>query len=260
MIDLEGKVALISGAARGQGACEARLFAELGARVVIGDVLDEEGRAVAEEIGESACFQHLDVTSSADWERAVAATLERFGRLDILVNNAGIAPDGKDLQDTPEELFMRVVAVNQLGVFLGMKSVFEAMRASGGGSIVNISSTAGLRGVNRSTPYSATKWAVRGMTKTAAIEYGPHGIRVNSVHPGVIDTAMVGWEKLNEAARRTVVGDLPIARIGTAQEVAQMVAFLASDASAYSTGGEFLVDGGSVAGKPLFRDAGLEKR
>ena len=146
---------------------------------------------------------------------------------------------------------------NVRGVFLGMRAVFEPMRTAGGGSIVNISSTAGMRGVDRAIPYSASKWAVRGMTKTAALEYGRHGIRVNSVHPGVIDTAMVGWEKLPEAARAAVVGDLPIARIGGVDEVARMVAFLASDASSYSTGGEFIVDGGSLAGKPLFRDAGL---
>ncbi len=260
MIDLNGKVALISGAARGQGAAEARLFAELGARVMIADILTEEGAKLARELGSSAEFCRLDVTREDDWHRSVSSTQEQFGRLDILVNNAGIAPDGDALSKTPEDLFMRVVAVNQLGVFLGMKSVFEAMRASGGGSIINISSTAGFRGVNRAIPYSATKWAVRGMTKTAAIEYGPHGIRVNSVHPGVIDTAMVGWDQLPEAARQSVVGDLPIARIGLAMEVARMVAFLASDASAYSTGSEFVVDGGSLAGKPLFRDAGLEDR
>jgi 3alpha(or 20beta)-hydroxysteroid dehydrogenase len=256
MIDLEGKVALISGGARGQGECEARLFSDLGASVVIGDILEDEGKAVAESMGSGAACCRLDVTSGEDWERAVAMTVDRFGRLDVLVNNAGIAPDGEDLQSTSEELFMKVMAVNQLGVFLGMKSVFEAMRQSGGGSIVNISSTAGFRGVNRAIPYSASKWAVRGMTKTAAIEYGPHGIRVNSVHPGVIDTAMVSWEQLGESARQAVVGDLPIARIGAAIEVARMVAFLASDASAYSTGSEFIVDGGSLAGKPLFRDAG----
>jgi 3alpha(or 20beta)-hydroxysteroid dehydrogenase len=255
MIDLNGKVALISGAARGQGECEARLFADLGASVVVGDILEDEGQEVANSIGSKAAFCKLDVTSSADWTNAVSVALGHFGQLDILVNNAGIAPPGVDLQETSEELFMKVIAVNQLGVFLGMKSVFDAMRSNGSGSIINISSTAGFRGVTRAIPYSATKWAVRGMTKTAAIEYGPHGIRVNSVHPGVIDTAMVGWDQLGEGARQAVVGDLPISRIGGALEVARMVAFLASDASAYSTGSEFIVDGGSLAGKPLFRDA-----
>lgn len=254
MIELSGKVALISGAARGQGAAEARLFSELGARVIVADVLEEEGREVAGAIGESARFEPLDVTSGEAWEACVASSVDAFGRLDVLVNNAGVAPPPEDLQSTPEALFRRVVDINMVGVFLGMRAVFQPMVDSGGGSIVNISSTAGMRGVNRSIPYSATKWAVRGMTKTAAIEYGPHGIRVNSVHPGVVDTAMVSWDTLPEAARRAVVGDLPIARIGSADEVARTVAFLASDASSYTTGGEFVVDGGSLAGKPLFRD------
>lgn len=260
MINLDGKVALVSGAARGQGAAEARLFAELGARVVVGDRLEDEGRAVADELGAHGRFARLDVTQRADWDGAVASAVEAWGRLDVLVNNAGIAPAGVDLQDTPEALMRQVIDVNLMGVLFGMQAVFPAMRDPGGGSIVNISSTAGMRGVNRAIPYAATKWAVRGMTKTAALEYGPHGIRVNSVHPGVIDTAMVGWAQLDASARRTVVGDLPIARIGTVDEVAKMVAFLASDASSYSTGAEFVVDGGSLAGKPLFRDAGLEDR
>jgi 3alpha(or 20beta)-hydroxysteroid dehydrogenase len=259
MIDLEGRTALISGAARGQGECEARLFADLGANVVIGDLDEERGKRVAESIGAAAAFCKLDVTSGRDWQQCVASTVERYGRLDALVNNAGIAPGGAPIQDFPEALYMQVVAVNQLGVFLGMKHAFEAMRSSGGGSIVNISSTAGFRGVNGAIAYAATKWAVRGMTKTAAIEYGPHGIRVNSVHPGVIDTEMVGWERLPEAARGAVVGDLPISRIGSPMEVARTVAFLVSDASSYSTGAEFIVDGGSLAGKPLFRDAGPAK-
>jgi len=259
MIDLSGKVALISGGARGQGAEEARLFAQLGARVTIGDVLEREGAELAKSIGDAAFFCRLDVTQASDWEAAVASTLDHFGSLDVLVNNAGIAPDGARLDETPEELFMRVVAVNQLGVFLGMKAVFAPLRARGGGSIVNISSTAGMRGVDSAMPYSATKWAVRGMTKTAAIDYGRFGIRVNSVHPGAIDTDMVGWDRLPESARRSVVGGLPISRIGEPIEVARMVAFLASDASSYSTGGEFLVDGGSLAGTPLFRGVDISK-
>ena len=257
MIDLEGKTALISGAARGQGAAEARLFAELGARVVVADLLDEEGRAVAESIGPSARFAHLDVSASDDWSRAVELAEAEFGPLDVLVNNAGIAPAGSDLATTDEALLRKVIDVNLIGVFLGMRAVFESMCAAGGGSIVNISSTAGMRGVDRSIPYAATKWAVRGMTKTAALEYGRHGIRVNSVHPGVIDTPMVSWDRLGTTAQRSVVADLPIDRIGTVDEVARMVAFLASDASSYSTGAEFVVDGGSLAGKPLFRNAGL---
>jgi len=258
MIHLEGKVALISGAARGQGAAEARLFAELGARVVVADLLEEEGRSVAEELHEAGCYVRLDVTQHADWEQAVRRTVDRFGKLDVLVNNAGIAPPGAGVDSTPEELFRQVIDVNLMGVFFGMRAAHPAMKAAGGGSIVNISSTAGFRGVYHAIPYSATKWAVRGMTKTAAIDYGPDGIRVNSVHPGAIDTAMVGWDELPEEARQSVIGDLPISRIGTVDDVAQMVAFLASDASSYSTGSEFIVDGGSLAGRSLFKDAGLK--
>jgi len=258
MIDLEGKVALVSGAARGQGEAEARLFAELGARVVVADLLEDEGRSVAKDLGDAGRFARLDVTQSADWDRAVETTVDQFGTLDVLVNNAGIAPPGTGVEATPEALFRQVIDVNLMGVFLGMRAAFPAMKAAGGGSIINISSTAGFRGVNRAIPYSATKWAVRGMTKTAALDYGPHGIRVNSVHPGAIDTAMVGWDDLPEQAQQSVVGDLPIARIGTVDEVARMVAFLASDASSYSTGSEFIVDGGSLAGRSLFKDAGLE--
>ncbi|MCR9097193.1 MAG: glucose 1-dehydrogenase [bacterium] len=257
MIDLEGKTALISGAARGQGAAEARLFAELGARVVVADLLEDEGQAVVRSIGSAARFARLDVVASEDWSRVVDFAEAEFGPVDVLVNNAGIAPAGSDLATTDEALMRKVIDVNLIGVFLGMRAVFESMRAAGGGSIVNISSTAGMRGVDRAIPYSATKWAVRGMTKTAALEFGPHGIRVNSVHPGVIDTPMVSWDRLGPSAQSSVVSDLPIARIGSVEEVARMVAFLASDASSYSTGAEFVVDGGSLAGKPLFRNAGL---
>jgi len=253
---LEGKVALISGGARGQGEAEARLFVAEGARVMLGDVLDEEGEKVAASLGEAARYRHLDVTREEDWRAIVAQTVSEYGRLDVLVNNAGILRFGS-IEETSLEDYRSVIEVNQIGVFLGMKSAIPSLRKSGGGSIVNISSVAGMEGVPGVVAYGSSKWAVRGMTKTAALEYGPHGIRVNSVHPGVIDTAMVGWEKLPEAARAAVVGDLPIARIGAVDEVARMVAFLASDASSYSTGGEFIVDGGSLAGKPLFRDAGL---
>ncbi len=253
MIDLKGKVALISGAARGQGAEEARLFVELGARVVIGDILDGEGEATSASIGSQAAYCPLDVTREGSWERAVKVAVDQFGKLDVLVNNAGIA-DGGSVKDADSQVFMRVVEVNQLGVLLGMKAVVPAMSAEGGGSIINIASTASFRGVMGSVPYAATKWAVRGMTKTAAMELGPLNIRVNSVHPGVIDTAMVGWERFPDSVRESVVGDLPIPRIGKTAEVAKMVAFLASDASSYSTGSEFIVDGGSLAGKPLFRN------
>ncbi|MCG8592390.1 MAG: glucose 1-dehydrogenase [Proteobacteria bacterium] len=252
-MDLTDKVALVSGGARGQGACEARLFAERGAFVLIGDLMDAQGMEVAEAIGPRALYCHLDVTCRKDWENAVATAVDRFGKLDVLVNNAGVAGGGF-IKDVDEEAFRRVVEVNQIGVLLGMRSAFPAMCEAGGGSMINIASTAAMRGVSGSVAYAATKWAVRGMTKTAAMEFGPHGIRVNSVHPGVIDTDMVAWERFNDQMRDAVVGDLPIARIGTPAEVAEVVAFLASDASSYCTGAEFVVDGGSLAGKPLFRN------
>ena len=253
MFDLTGKVALITGGARGQGAAEARLFASLGAAVTIADVLDDEGGALAAEIGERGRFEHLDVTRRPDWERVVAETVATFGGLDVLVNNAGVALS-RWLVAFDEDEYRRVIEINQLGVALGMHSVIEAMRARGGGSIINISSTGGNRGVAGSIAYSSSKWAVRGMTKTAAVELGRYGIRVNSVHPGVIDTAMVAFDQYPEAAQRAIVGDLPLPRIGTADEVAATVAFLASDASSYCTGGEYLVDGGSLAGRSLFAD------
>ena len=252
MIYMKGKVALISGGARGQGEAEARLFAKLGAKVVIGDLLADEGGKVAESIGPQAVFCRLDVTSEADWQAAVALAIETFGTLDVLVNNAGIS-GGEFLEDETEAGFMNMIRINQLGVFLGMKSVVKAMTDAGGGSIVNISSTAGLRGVTKCIGYSASKWAVRGMTKTAAIELGQYGIRVNSVHPGVINTEMVSWDKMPEKQQMMVAGMLPLARIGEVSEVAQMVAFLGSDASSYSTGGEFIIDGGSTAGTPFFK-------
>ncbi|NIB38951.1 glucose 1-dehydrogenase [Pseudomaricurvus alkylphenolicus] len=251
MISLTGKVAIITGAARGQGAAEARLFSELGAKVVVADVLTDEGQQLAADIGDNAVFHPLDVTSTQQWQETVKFTLKTFGKLDVLVNNAGIAPPAM-LEDISDELYMNVVSVNQLGVILGMRTVIPAMKDNQGGSIINIASTAAMRGVPRSIAYCSTKWAVRGMTKTAAMELGRYGIRVNSVHPGAIDTAMVEWEKRSDKERRAIVGGLPISRIGSPHEVAQTVAFLASDASAYSTGAEYIVDGGSLAGNPLF--------
>ena len=244
---LDGKVALITGAARGQGAAEARLMVSEGARVMMGDVLDEEGELLAKELGASAAYLHHDVTAESDWEAIVAATTSRFDGLDILVNNAGvflIMP----MSMTSVEEYMRVVTINQLGTFLGMKAVTETMVAQGSGSIVNISSVAGLRGSQGTVAYTASKFAVRGMTKVAALELAPFGVRVNSVHPGLIDTAMLG--QLREAAggnEDLVKARVPIGRIAAADEVAQLVLYLASDESAYSTGAEFVVDGGMTA-------------
>ena len=245
---LDGKVALISGGARGMGEAEARLFAAEGASVVIGDVREEDGRALAKEIGAAVDFVALDVTEEASWQAAVAHAEERFGKLDILVNNAGIlhfsAFEHTELAD-----FERVMRVNQIGPFLGMKTAVPALRRAGGGSIVNISSVAGLEGVAGVVAYGASKWAVRGMTKTAAIEFGRDGIRVNSVHPGGVDTPMVRPQvDVQEETRKPVYAAYPIPRIGDATEVAELVCWLASDASSYSTGAEFVIDGGATAG------------
>ena len=244
---LDGKVALISGAARGQGEAEARLFVAEGAHVLLGDVLDELGEKVAADIGNGAAYQHLDVTRPEDWAKAVAGAGERFGRLDVLVNNAGILRLGL-IEQLPVEEYRAIVDVNQVGCFLGMQAAIPALKAAGGGSIVNTSSTAGLVGSAGLVAYTATKFAVRGMTKCAAIELGRFGIRVNSVHPGGIDTEMVRRPDFGDYDITTGFNRLPIARIGEPVEVARLMVFLASDESSYCTGAEFLIDGGLLAG------------
>lgn len=244
---LEGKVALITGGARGQGEAEARLFVVEGARVVIADVLDAEGQRLAAEFGEAAMFQHLDVTRPEDWTAVVRTAQERFGKLDVLVNNAGIirlAP----IEELSLEDYRKVVEVNQVGCWLGMKAVLPAMKAAGGGAIVNTSSVAGMEGVTCGSAYVASKFAVRGMTKVAALEFGRYNIRVNSVHPGGIDTAMGRPPEFADYDPSTTYRTLPIPRIGRPQEVAEMVLFLASEQSSYCTGAEFIIDGGMLAG------------
>jgi 3alpha(or 20beta)-hydroxysteroid dehydrogenase len=239
---LDGKVALISGGARGQGAGEARLFVREGAKVLITDVLDDEGNALAEELGGAARFRHHDVSSPDDWAAAVAEATDAFGKLDVLVNNAAvhwIIP----IEDESFERFQRMVEINLFGVWHGMRAALPALRAAGGGSIVNISSTAGMKGFPGHGSYGATKWAVRGLTKTAAHEFGPSGIRVNSVHPGPIRTDMLPEGSRGEGAFRS----LPLGRAGEVEEVANLVLFLASDESSYITGIEHVIDGGSYA-------------
>ena len=247
---LDGKVAIVSGAARGQGEAEVRLFVAEGARVVLGDVLDERGAAVARSLGEPAVFQHLDVTEPADWAAVVAVAVRRFGRLDVLVNNAGILRVGT-IEHMPLDAYRSVIDVNQVGCFLGMQAVIPALRASGGGSIVNTSSVAGIIGVGGIAAYAASKFAVRGMTKVAALELGRDGIRVNSIHPGGIDTDMLHLPELGEVDPASTYDTQPIARIGRPDEVAQLVLFLASDESAYCTGAEFVIDGGFSVGPPI---------
>lgn len=244
---LAGKVAIISGAAGGQGAAEAKLFIDRGARVVLTDFNVELGQQTAAALGENARFVAHDVSQAADWERVVATAVAEFGRIDILVNNAGIlAMDS--LENTTEATLNRLMSVNVTGAFLGMKAVLPHLKAAGGGSIVNISSLAGITGQVGATAYSASKWAVRGMTKSAALELGVFGIRVNSVHPGTIATPMTAAFMTSGAEAPEHFPFAALDRVGTAEDVAPMVAFLASDDASYITGSEFLVDGGSAAG------------
>ncbi len=239
---LAGKIILISGGARGQGAAEARLFVAEGAKVVIGDVLEAEGNRLAAELGGAAVFLRQDVTQETDWQKAIEAATG-LGGLHGLVNNAGIYQPAT-LLETDTELFERHMRVNQLGCFLGMKAVVPLMQQSGGGSIVNISSVAGLRGSPGAIAYSATKWALRGMTKAAAIDLAPLKIRVNSVHPGPIDTEMLNVRTPEQNRRRLEL--VPMRRQGTVEEVANLVLFLLSDESGYVTGAEVAIDGGAA--------------
>ena len=241
---LDGQVAIITGGARGQGAVEGQLFADEGATVVLTDVLDEEGERTAGEIG---CeYLHHDVAQEAEWDAVVADVMDRHGQIDVLVNNAGIF-QGAGLMNTSVADYDRMLAINARGVFLGMQKVGTVMAEAESGSIINISSVAGLMGTLGSFAYSASKWAVRGMTKSAAKELGRRGVRVNSVHPGYIDTEMLAQTSVfNEDDDRTrrVLRQVPLRRIAEPAEVGRVVLFLASDASSYCTGQEFTVDGG----------------
>lgn len=258
---LDGRTVLISGAARGQGEQEARLFAAEGARVVIADVLDEQGEALAKELGEgTALFVHLDVSQEADWQAAVAAAKGAFGRIDGLVNNAGILRFN-ELVSTPLEEFQQVVQVNQVGAFLGIKTVAPEIEAAGGGTIVNTASYTGLTGMAFVGAYAATKHAVLGLTKVAAVELAAKGIRVNAVCPGAVDTAMTNPAALDPNAdpeeSKAAVDELyrklvPLGRIGRPEEVAALALFLTSDDSSYITGQPFVIDGGWLAGVSLF--------
>ncbi|MCI0879724.1 MAG: glucose 1-dehydrogenase [Chloroflexi bacterium] len=247
---LENKVALISGGARGMGAVEARIFVNEGAKVVIGDILEDEGRRTEAQINESGgecIFVRLDVTSEASWQQAVAATVARFGKLDVLVNNAGIFRT-EGVLETSEELWDQVMEINAKGVFLGTKHAIPEMRKAGGGSIVNISSVAGLTGGPGSAAYRASKGAVRLFTKATAIQYAADGIRANSVHPGIIETDMTTPNLLvDETARQRSAARHPLGRVGQPQDVAYGVLYLASDESSFVTGSELVIDGGLTA-------------
>ena len=246
---LENKVALISGGARGMGAVEAKLFAQEGAKVVIGDMLAEEGRKVEAEINEAGgecVFVPLDVADEKAWESAVNEAVSRYGKLDILVNNAGIYR-ASNVEDTTTDEGEQIMDVNATGVFLGLRSVIQAMRNAGGGSIINISSVAGLVGNRRTTAYNASKGAVRLLTKSTAIQYASEGIRCNSVHPGTIETPMTEGFLADEEQRTDRMNRTPLGRLGRPEDVAYGALYLASDESSFVTGSELVIDGGRTA-------------
>ncbi len=246
---VSGKVALVSGGSRGIGAATARLLAAEGASVVIGDVLEEEGVETAADINESggqATFVALDVTSESDWSRAVEAAVTTYGKLDVVVNNAGIS-GRTTVEETTGEIWDRVMDVNAKGVFLGMKAAIPALRANGGGSVINISSIYGLIGSETSTAYHSSKGAVRLLTKSAAIQYAKEGIRVNSVHPGFVDTPMTARFHAEPEVREARVNRTPLGRLGTPEDIAAGILYLASEESSFVTGSELVIDGGFTA-------------
>jgi NAD(P)-dependent dehydrogenase (short-subunit alcohol dehydrogenase family) len=250
-VRLEGKVALISGGARGMGAVEARLFAKEGAKVVLGDILEVEGRKVESEIrttGGEAIFVGLDVTSESEWKHAVDTAVARFGKLNVLVNNAGVSDGPGRIEEVTIEAWNRVLNINATGVFLGTRTVIPVMRRGGGGSIVNISSQLGLVGVDNSSPqYQASKGAVRLLTKATAIQYAKERIRANSVHPGPIVTPMTEARRADPESYRLTVSRIPLGRYGEPEDVAYGVLYLASDESSFMTGAELVIDGGWTA-------------
>lgn len=238
---VDGKVALVSGGARGIGAAVVHRLIEEGASVVFGDILDADGCKLASALGERARYAHLDVTSTGDWAAVTELAQQTFGGLDILVNNAGIVKSGSIL-DLSVEDWNLVIDINLTGVFLGMRAAAKALVASGAGSIINVSSTAGFLGFESLAPYSASKFGVRGLTRSVALELGRYGVRVNSVHPGLIETPLSASRLMQDQ------GHVALNRAGKPNEIADMVLFLASDASSFSTGAEFVADGGALAG------------
>ena len=239
---VDGKVAVISGGARGMGAADARALVGEGAKVVIGDILDDEGKALADELGDAARYVHLDVTQPDDWEAAVSTAVSDFGSLSVLVNNAGIVALGQ-LGQFNLDKWHKVIDVNLNGTFHGIQAAVDPMKTAGGGSIINVSSIEGLRGAVMVHPYVASKWAVRGLSKSAALELAPHNIRVNSIHPGFIRTPMTKHFPDDMVT-------VPLGRPGQSDEVAAFVVFLASDESSYATGAEFVMDGGLINDVP----------
>lgn len=244
---LPGKVAIITGGSRGQGEATARLFAEHGATVIIADVLDEAGAALAADIGPAAHFRHLDVSDETSWAELVEWATAQFGKIDILINNAAISLMKRFNRNSKAD-FERVLSVNLVGPFLGMRAVSPQMVERKAGSIVNISSVNGLRGTWGMAAYDASKWGVRGMSKAAALEFGVHGVRVNSIHPGAIDTPMLNPEGTTDGSKLASSFNLPMGRVGEPVEVANASLFLASDEASYISGAELAVDGAWTAG------------
>ncbi|MGO4201729.1 glucose 1-dehydrogenase [Rhodococcus sp. TAF43] len=247
MARLDGKIAIITGAAQGMGAATARLFVAEGARVALGDVLEDKGRALAEELGDATFFAPLDVSSEASWTAFADQTVERFGGLDILVNNAGVM-HWSPIEDIDVAKTERLLDINVLGNLLGAKTVVPTMKRAGRGVIVNISSVDGLRGVNGLAAYTASKWAVRGLTKALAYELGPAGIRVCSVHPGGVDTTLGNPGGLRGDDLQSKYTGVPLQRIGESEDIARATLFVASDEASYISGAELAVDGGWSAG------------
>lgn len=245
---LDGKIAMVTGAARGMGAATARLFVQQGAKVIAADVLEREGEALAAELGPSCAFLKLDVSDEAGWNAAVKFALQRWGRIDVLVNNAGVLLF-KDILETSRADFERLLSINLVGCFSGIKAVAPVMIEAGGGAIVNISSIDGMKAINGASAYVTSKWGMRGLTKAAAMDLGHRGIRVNSIHPGGIDTPMVNPTGRSRAEFDSIYVDIPMQRSGTADEVAKAALYLASDDSSYCCGTEIVVDGGAIVGR-----------
>jgi 3alpha(or 20beta)-hydroxysteroid dehydrogenase len=244
--DLTGRVAIVTGGARGMGAATVRRLHEAGATVVASDILDDDGKALADSLGERVSFVHHDVTDEPGWVALVEDTERQHGKLDVLVNNAGILAFNA-IADTPIEELRKILEVNLIGTFIGMKSAIPAMKRAGGGSIINLSSTEGLGGTLFCGAYTGSKFAVRGITKVAALENGADNIRVNSVHPGGIDTPMTRAVVDDEGRKYIAAHVHGLKRMGEADEIAKLIVFLASDMSSYCTGAEFVVDGGATA-------------
>lgn len=241
---LAGKIALITGGARGMGAQHVRRFIAEGAKVVFTDILEDDGARLASQLGNNAKFTKHDVTSEDDWIRVVNEVENTFGHVNILVNNAGIVLN-KPIAATSLEEFMRVININQLSVFLGLKHILPSMKAAGSGSIINVSSMNGLKGTGNTAAYSSSKFGVRGLSQSAALEYAPFGIRVNSIHPGAVATPMLVTEE-TRAAVEQFAQTIPLKRVADPDEVSSLVVFLASDESSYCTGSEFSIDGGAL--------------